>query len=242
MKLRMKPAAGLRLMALGQGASLVGLGAWPIVSMRTFERVTGPKRDDWLVRTVGGLCVAIGIGLMAGGREPRSVRPLGLATAATFAAVDLIGYRTGRLSSVYLLDAVAESAIIAGWSAASWPGAARPTRRLARRLLAGRGRSAPRTPTALRHPAEPRAMHTHAMALLDEARHVATQAWPASSPPRAIRASMLSLERAVARLEAAAREEPRATDPAAQRHLARVIAGAEADAAIVQDAARLVSS
>jgi hypothetical protein len=62
---------GHRLMALGQGIALVGLGAWPIASMRTFEQVTGPKHDDWLVRTVGGLCVAIGTGLIGRQRPGR---------------------------------------------------------------------------------------------------------------------------------------------------------------------------
>ena len=71
----------LREMAVGQGVALIGLGAWPVVSMRTFERVTGPKHDDWLVRTVGGLCIAIGTGLLAGRDRPTVVRPLGINTA-----------------------------------------------------------------------------------------------------------------------------------------------------------------
>ena len=111
----------LRMMAVGQGIALVGLGTWPIVSMSTFERVTGPKHDDWLVRTVGGLCIAIGTGLVAGRDRPTVVRPLGVASAATFLVADVIGYRTGRLRAVYLADAVAEGALIAGWVAASIP-------------------------------------------------------------------------------------------------------------------------
>ena len=111
---------GVRLMALGQGVALIGLGAWPIASMSTFERVTGPKHDDWLVRTVGGLCVAVGTGLVAGSGRATTVRPLGVATAATFLVTDVIGVRTGRLRPVYLLDAVAEIALVAGWTRLWW--------------------------------------------------------------------------------------------------------------------------
>ena len=36
-----------------QAAFYVGTGVWPIVHRRSFERVTGPKTDFWLARTVG---------------------------------------------------------------------------------------------------------------------------------------------------------------------------------------------
>lgn len=34
-------------------------GLWPIVSLHSFEAVTGPEQDDWLVKTIGGLIAAI---------------------------------------------------------------------------------------------------------------------------------------------------------------------------------------
>lgn len=34
-------------------------GAWPIVSLRTFERVYGKKNDVYLQKTVGGLLFSI---------------------------------------------------------------------------------------------------------------------------------------------------------------------------------------
>jgi hypothetical protein len=233
---------GVRLMALGQGAALIGLGAWPIASMSTFERVTGPKHDDWLVRTVGGLCIAIGTGLVAGSGRPTSVRPLGVATAATFLATDVIGFRSGRLRPVYLLDAVAEGAIIAGWAAATIPDAAPRVARRLRRILRGRpGRPFPSTPSALVHPSEPRAMHAHVVALLDEARHVARQAWPGSTPPPTVAESLRRLTRSAERLEEAVADDG-ALDPVELRRLARLTATASADAASIQEAAFLVSS
>ena len=38
----------------------VASGLRPIVSMRTFEKVTGPKTDEWLVKTVGLLIAVSG--------------------------------------------------------------------------------------------------------------------------------------------------------------------------------------
>jgi hypothetical protein len=47
------------LVALAQGAYYLLTGVWPLLSLRTFELVTGPKTDDWLVRTVGVLVLAV---------------------------------------------------------------------------------------------------------------------------------------------------------------------------------------
>jgi hypothetical protein len=233
---------GLRLMAVGQGVALVGLGAWPIVAMRTFERVTGPKHDDWLVRTVGGLCVAIGAGLLAGSGRPTVVRPLGVASAATFLATDVIGYRSGRLGAVYLLDAVAEAALIGGWAAASAPGAATGLRRAVRRALGRRTSSARGTPSALIHPGDPAAMSAHVAVLLDEAQHLVERAWPRSAPPPPIRESLRRLRRTAQRLAEVAGGDVDGLDEAELRRLAMLTAAASEEAASVQEAAFLVSS
>ncbi len=36
-------------------------GLWPLLHMRSFEQVLGPKTDRWLVRTVAGLMLASGL-------------------------------------------------------------------------------------------------------------------------------------------------------------------------------------
>ncbi len=38
----------------GQGLYYTVSGLWPLISLRTFTLVTGPKVDLWLVKTVGG--------------------------------------------------------------------------------------------------------------------------------------------------------------------------------------------
>lgn len=90
-------------------------GAWPQLSMSTFERVTGPKTDDWLVRMVGLLALTIGVSLWAGSRDAQPARAtllLAVLSAASFAAIGSFFGLTGRISPVYLADAAVELALI----------------------------------------------------------------------------------------------------------------------------------
>ena len=91
-------------------------GVWPVVSMGTFEAVTGPKVDDWLVRMVGLLATVIGTVLLVAlraGRVTRDVLLLAGGAAASFAAIDLRYGLSGRISPIYLADAAAEIAFLA---------------------------------------------------------------------------------------------------------------------------------
>jgi hypothetical protein len=100
-----------RAALLVQGTYYVLTGVWPLVAMWSFELVTGPKTDDWLVRMVGLLAASIGLTLLAAARRRRvtpEVRLLAVASALSFAAIDLVYALTGRISAVYLLDAAVE--------------------------------------------------------------------------------------------------------------------------------------
>jgi energy-converting hydrogenase Eha subunit E len=93
-------------------------GLWPVVSMKTFERVTGPKRDDWLVKTVGLLITVVGVTLIHAGRQPRihqEIRLLAALSAAALASVDVVYVARRRISPVYLLDAMPEMMLLAWW-------------------------------------------------------------------------------------------------------------------------------
>ncbi|HEX2312713.1 MAG TPA: hypothetical protein VHJ17_03210 [Thermomonospora sp.] len=89
-------------------------GGWPLVSMRSFEWVFGPKADRWLERTVGGLLVTAGWAQLRA-TDPVHARRIGVGTAATFLAIDLFYVPAGRLRWTYLLDAAMEAAWIAAW-------------------------------------------------------------------------------------------------------------------------------
>lgn len=102
---------------LAQGVYYVATGVAPFVSRRLFERVTGPKREWWLVQTVGGLVTAIGCALIGSATRDRPVPEalvVGAGGAATLAAIDVVYVARGRIAPVYLLDAAAELALLAG--------------------------------------------------------------------------------------------------------------------------------
>ena len=97
-----------------QGWYYVATGLWPLVSMGTFERVTGPKRDRWLVRMVGLLAFTIGVELVRSEREEREGSGwLAAASAASFGAIDTIYVARGTIGPIYLLDAALEAAFVA---------------------------------------------------------------------------------------------------------------------------------
>jgi hypothetical protein len=104
--------------ARAHGLFNVAGGLWPLVSLRSFEKVFGPKTDDWLVYTVGGLLVSAGWVQLSADDSPeghRLARRLGLGTALTLLAIDLIYVPVGRIRGTYLIDAAAEIAWIAAW-------------------------------------------------------------------------------------------------------------------------------
>jgi hypothetical protein len=103
---------------LGQGAYYLATGVWPLASLRTFENVTGPKTDKWLVKTVGVLVGVIGATLILAGRRKAAgpeVRLLAAGSAAGLTAVDITYVAKRRIAPVYLLDAVGEVAILMMW-------------------------------------------------------------------------------------------------------------------------------
>lgn len=107
-----------RASAAIQAAYLVGTGAWPLVHRQSFERVTGPKEDFWLVKTVGGLAVATGVSLGLAalrGKKQGETTMLALTTGAVFALADIRAARTE--SRIYLGDTVLQLYFARAWLA-----------------------------------------------------------------------------------------------------------------------------
>ncbi|HEV3152838.1 MAG TPA: hypothetical protein VGZ02_03430 [Candidatus Baltobacteraceae bacterium] len=89
-------------------------GAWPLFSRRTFEAVTGPKSDWWLVQMVGLLAFTNGAAIGSSLRNPPpEIVRLSLLSAFSFAAIDIVYTASGRISPVYLADAAVELVIAA---------------------------------------------------------------------------------------------------------------------------------
>lgn len=107
-------------LALAQGAYYVITGTWAILHLRSFERVTGPKEDDWLVKTVGVLVTVIGAVLIRAGLRERPDQEAAFLAAGSAAGLSVIGTYyplVGRISRIYLLDAAVEAAIVVAWMA-----------------------------------------------------------------------------------------------------------------------------
>jgi hypothetical protein len=83
--------------------------------MPSFEAVTGPKTDDWLVHTVGLLTIAIGVAIWPRARAvAASVRTLAVWAAASYLVIDLAYAGLGVISAIYLADAAAQLGLILG--------------------------------------------------------------------------------------------------------------------------------
>lgn len=108
----------MQRLAAAQGLYFLTTGLWPLVDLRSFMAVTGPKVDGWLVKTVGVLVAVIGGSLLlaAGrGRPTPETAVLALGSATGLAAVDLTYALRGRIARIYLLDALLQSVLIAAW-------------------------------------------------------------------------------------------------------------------------------
>jgi hypothetical protein len=115
------PSRGYRAanLELAQGAYYLATGVWPLVSPKTFQAVTGPKRELWLVKTVGTLAAVIGGVLTYAGtrkRRPSEMALLAMGTAAAFATIDIVYVAKRRIAPVYLVDAAAQIGLIAVWA------------------------------------------------------------------------------------------------------------------------------
>ena len=109
----------MRTLSRLHGLFNVAGGLWPVVHLRSFEAVSGPKVDRWLVRTVGGMMAVNGLVQLSADDEHAltASRRLGIGTALWLAAIDLRYALTGRISKVYLIDAALELGWVAAWGA-----------------------------------------------------------------------------------------------------------------------------
>lgn len=106
------------LVALVQGIYFFVTGVWPLLSMKTFLMVTGPKTDLWLVKTVGMILAVIGAVLIlaqVNAEINTSIIVLAIGSAISLAIVEFIYVAKRVISPIYLADAVAELILVAWW-------------------------------------------------------------------------------------------------------------------------------
>src|SRR3954469_19908734 len=113
-----RPMISLTSVSMIQGAYFLVAGVWPLLSIRTFEAVTGPKTDDWLVKTVGVLVAVIGLVLFLAGLRGEiapEVAILAVGSSLALAGIDVWYVARRVISRVYLLDAALELVLVAAW-------------------------------------------------------------------------------------------------------------------------------
>jgi hypothetical protein len=112
-----EPAKGLKILLAIQSIYFFVPAAWPIIHMKSFEKVTGPKKDDWLVKTVGSLLIAIAVTIFIAvyyNQVTPAILCLAMTSALALFIVDINYVFKAVISPVYLLDAVVELIFIFG--------------------------------------------------------------------------------------------------------------------------------
>jgi hypothetical protein len=122
-----RATSAFALLCSVQGLYCLITGVWPLVSIETFQAVTGQKTDHlvtgregdhWLVDTVGVLVTANALVLLLAAwrnRPTPEVAVLAVGSAAGLIAIDVIYVARGVISPIYLADAALEAAFIVAW-------------------------------------------------------------------------------------------------------------------------------
>ena len=108
----------LRTVAIAHAIYYGITGIWPLVHMKSFIAVTGPKTDLWLVRTVGVLVTAIAIPIFTAavnGRIDEDIMILAVGGALGLTAIDVVYVMKRVIARIYLVDAGGEVILIGAW-------------------------------------------------------------------------------------------------------------------------------
>jgi hypothetical protein len=108
----------MKWLAIVQGSYYLLTGMWGVVHRPSFEAVTGPKTDYWLVVMVGLLVCVIGATLLYAARFS-AAQPvtfvLAMTSAAAFAVADIVFVLNETIGPVYLLDSGLQIGFVALW-------------------------------------------------------------------------------------------------------------------------------
>ena len=107
--------------AFVQGMYFLVTGLWPILHMKSFLMITGPKTDLWLVKTMGVILAVIG-GVLLLAQATGAINPpviaLAIGAGLGLAIVEMIYVSKRVISPVYLGDAAVEILLAIGWAMA----------------------------------------------------------------------------------------------------------------------------
>lgn len=127
-----RPWSATAVLGVLQGLYYLATGLWPLLSIRTFQLVTGFKTDNlptgreadhWLVMTVGVLIAVIGLALLVAGARRRvtaEVVLLAVGSIAGLIGIDVAYTARGVIAPIYLADAAGEVVLLILWAWAVW--------------------------------------------------------------------------------------------------------------------------
>lgn len=95
------------LPSIFQGLYYIIFGIWSVLHIASFEKLTGPKTDHWLVKTIGLLLVSVGVTLIM-----NPIFVLGVSFALSFFIIDIIYVWNKTISKIYLVDALIQFVLI----------------------------------------------------------------------------------------------------------------------------------
>ena len=102
------------LLAMGVYYFLTAL--WPLVHIKSFEKVTGPKNDHWLVYTVAAMIMCSSFVFLSASlnefQPSKEILILAYSNAMALSLIDVVFVAKKVISKVYLLDAVSEMALL----------------------------------------------------------------------------------------------------------------------------------
>lgn len=123
----MSVTSGIRWLLITQGFYFALLGVWPIIDIRSFQMVTGPKtdhlvtgneNDHWLVLSVEALITVIGVTLLVAAYRRHYCLELAVVaggSALALGLVDVIFVYRQVIAPIYLADAVVEAIFCLAW-------------------------------------------------------------------------------------------------------------------------------
>ena len=107
-----------RLLLIVHGLYLLIGGGWPLVHWKSFEAVTGPKLDEFLVHTVALLLILVGNILLGQRRTAveRSAVQLAMGTSLILGTVAIVSAAGGWVWKVYFIDGTIHLLFVLAWA------------------------------------------------------------------------------------------------------------------------------
>jgi hypothetical protein len=101
-----------------QGVYTLLTALWAIVDIDSFMKVTGPKNDIWLVKTVAVVLLAVGLTFLAFTFQPKinlAAIVLALSSSLGLAIIDFYYVSEGIISRIYGVDGIIQIAFFIIW-------------------------------------------------------------------------------------------------------------------------------